>query len=144
MTGTGGNTEIFYFSSSDISADDVQFETGYDKTPEEAREEILDLLRLGLLQDEDGKLSDDARNRVLEALGYGSLENARDLSALHLKKAERENLMLAQRDIEAEEYDDHVLHIAEHTRFLLSGGEDDKATKERVLRHLTSHRRKGA
>lgn len=143
MTGTGGNTELFYFDSSDISADDVQFETGYDRTPEEEKEEILSLLKLGLLQDEEGKLSDETRNKLLEALGYGSLGNARDVSDLHMKKAEKENVLLAQRDVEADEYDDHKLHIAEHTRALLSGGENDKAVKERILRHLESHRRKG-
>ena len=54
------------------------------------KEDILSLLSLGLLQDEKGNFSDDTRNRVLEALGYGSFENARDISHLHLKKAERE------------------------------------------------------
>ncbi len=143
MTGSGGNTELFWFSSSDISADDVQFDTGYERTAEETREEILELLRLGLLKNGEGAFDDDTRNRVLEALGYGSFENARDISSLHLKKAERENLMLAQRDVEADPYDDHSLHIAEHMRYLLSGGEEDKAVKERVLRHIGSHR-KGA
>ncbi len=143
MTGTGGSTELFWFSASDISADDVQFETGYERKPEETREEILELLRLGLLKNENGVLDDDTRNRVLEALGYGTAESARDISSLHIRKAEKENLMLAQGDVEADAYDDHALHIAEHTRFLLSGGEDDRAVKERILRHLGSHR-KGA
>ncbi len=143
MTGTGGDTELFYFSSSDLSADDVTFETGYDKTPEEIKEEILNLLDLGLLKDGDGNLSDETRNRLLEALGYGSLGNARDVSALHLKKAERENVLLAQSDVEADEYDDHKLHIAEHVRALLSGGEENQAVKDRIVRHLESHRKKG-
>lgn len=143
MTGTGGHTELFWFSASDISADDVEFGTGYERTAEETREEILELLRLGLLNNEEGALGDDTRNRVLEALGYGSFESARDISSLHLKKAERENLTLAQRDVEADTYDDHELHIAEHLRYLLSGGDENKAVKERVLRHIASHR-KGA
>ena len=144
MTGTGGESELFCFDASDISADDVQFETGYDKTPEQVKEDILYLLSAGLLKDGEGRFSDDTRNKVLDALGYGSFENARDISRLHLRKAERENLLLAQRDIEAESYDDHALHIAEHTRALLSGGEEKSAVKERILRHLESHRRKGA
>ena len=80
---------------------------------------------------------------MLEALGYGSFENARDISHLHLKKAERENLVLAQRDVEADEYDDHALHRAEHVRALLSGGEQNEAVRGRILRHLASHREKG-
>ncbi len=143
MTGTGGDAELFAFSQSDISADDVQFEPGYERTAEQKKEDILTLLSLGLLQDEEGKLSDDTRNRVLEAIGFGSFENARDISHLHLKKAERENLLLAQEDVEADEYDDHALHRTEHVRALLSGGEKDEAVRARILRHLASHREKG-
>ena len=143
MTGTGGDTELFAFSQSDISADDVEFEAGFERTPEQRKEDILSLLSLGLLRNADGSFSDDTRNRVLEALGYGSFENARDISHLHLKKAERENLVLAQRDVEADEYDDHALHRAEHVRALLSGGEQNEAVRGRILRHLASHREKG-
>ena len=142
MTGTGGDTEIFYFHSSDISADDVRFETGYDQTSEQRREEVLTLLQMGLLNDKDGGLSDETRNKVLDALGFGSFENARDISNLHIRKAERENVLLTERDAAAEDYDDHALHIVEHTRALLSGGEKDAATKERILRHLEDHRRR--
>lgn len=143
MTGTGGHTELFYFDASDISADDVQFDTEYDRSPEQIREDMLSLYSMGLLRDERGNLSDDTRNKLLEALGYGSFDNARDISALHIRKAERENVELAQRDVEADEYDDHALHLLEHTRALLSGGEEDEAIKGRILRHIQAHRRKG-
>ena len=142
MTGSGGHTELFYFDASDISADDVQFETGYDKTPEEIREDILSLVNLGLLNDEKDGFSDATRNKLLDALGYGTFENARDVSDLHAKKAERENVLLAQRDVEADEYDDYELHLSEHVRALLSGVENDEAVKGRILRHLQSHREK--
>lgn len=142
MTGVGGEAEVVSFSASDISADDVEFVSGYERTAEERKEEILSLLSLGLLQDGEGKLSDETRARVLDALGYGTFENARDVSHLHLKKAERENFLLAQKDVEAAEYDDHKLHTAEHVRALLSGGEENRAVRERILRHLASHREK--
>ncbi len=143
MTGTGGDTELCYFNASDISADDVTFDTAYDRTPEQAKEDLLQLLSLGLLKNADGTLSDDTRNRVLDALGYGSFENARDISRLHISKAEWENARLAREDVDADEYDDHALHITEHLRYLLSGGENDAATKARIMRHLEAHRRKG-
>ncbi len=143
MTGTGGETELFYFDASDVSADDVEFTSGYDRTPEQVKEDILKLLQLGLLKDKEGNLSDEVKTRVLDALGYGSVETARDVSYLHIRKAERENVRLAQEEIEADEYDDHALHRTEHLRALLSGGELDAATKARLVRHLESHRRKG-
>ena len=143
MTGISGETELYYFDASDISADDVEFETGYDRTPEQVKEDILNLLSLGLLKDSEGNISDEVKSRVLDALGYGSLENARDISYLHVRKAERENVLLAQGEVEADEYDDHAVHRAEHLRALLSGGEENAATKARIVRHLESHRRKG-
>ena len=140
MTGVGGEAELVSFGASDISADDVEFVPAYERTAAERREEIFNLLSLGLLQDEEGKLSDETRARVLDALGYGSFENARDVSHLHLKKAERENVRLAHTDVEAAVYDDHRLHIAEHVRALLSGGEEDGEVRERIARHIASHR----
>ena len=143
MTGTGGQTELYYFDASDISADDVQFETTYERTPEQIKEELLTLLNLGLLKDENGQISAEARNKVLDALGYGTLDTARDVSKLHLAKADKENVALQSAEVEADDYDDHALHIAEHIRALLSGGEEDEATKGRLQRHIESHRRKG-
>ncbi len=139
MTGTGGKTELFYFSGSDLSADDVQFETGYERTPEQEKEEMLQILSTGLLGDVT-HLGDEVRNKVLDALGFGNLETARDVSKLHLRKAERENVLLKEEDVPADGYDDHALHITEHTRALLSGGEQDEGNKQRLVRHIASHR----
>lgn len=140
MTGEGGETEVYYFDRSDISADDVEFLTEYDRTPAEVKEEILSLFQAGLLTDGEGKLSDDTRNKILDAFGYGSLENARDITHLHLRKAERENIDLRERDAEPDEYDDHAVHITEHTRALLSGGEGDQIIKARLAAHIRAHR----
>ncbi len=141
MTGAGGETEVYYFDKSDVSAEDVQFETGYERDPQQVKKDLLELFSLGLLKDKDGTLSDDTRNKLLDALGYGALDNARDVSALHLKKAERENLELGSEEKDADAYDDHALHITEHTRALLSGAEQDQAVKERMARHIASHKK---
>lgn len=140
MTGTGGEVELYYFDASEISADDIVFDTEYDRTPEQLKEEILSMLSLGLLRDKEGNLSDEMRAKILDALGYGSFENAKDISDLHIKKAEKENVRLAQTEIGVDDYDDHALHIGEHIRALLSGGENDIAIKERMMRHIRLHR----
>ena len=141
MTGAGGETELHYFSSSDISADDVEFDTCYEKTPEQVKEETLALLSAGLLG-EGGALTEEVRLKVLDSLGYGSFEAARGISKLHLRKAEKENIRLQSDDFEADDYDDHKLHITEHTRALLSGGEENAAVKARIAKHIASHRAK--
>ena len=46
--------------------------------------------------------------------------------------------------MEADGYDDHALHITEHVRALLSGGEEDAALRERILSHIASHKKRGA
>ncbi len=139
MTGAGGETELYYFGSSDISADDVEFETGSEKSPEQIKEETLALLSAGLLG-EEGALTEEVRLKVLDSLGYGDFEAARGISKLHLRKAEKENIRLRSESFEADDYDDHKLHITEHTRALLSGDEENEAVKERIAKHIASHR----
>ena len=140
MTGEGGETELYYFDRSDISADDVEFSTEYDRTPSEVKEEILSLFQAGLLADGEGRLSDDVRNKILDAFGYGTFENARDITHLHIRKAERENIALREREFGPDAYDDHAVHVTEHTRALLSGGEGDEAVKARLSAHISAHR----
>ena len=140
MTGEGGETELYYFDRSDISADDVEFLTEYERTPAEVKEEILSLLNAGLLTDGEGRLSDDIRNKILDAFGYGTFENARDITHLHIRKAERENIALKDGACEPDAYDDHAVHITEHTRALLSGGEGDETVKARIAAHIAAHR----
>ena len=100
----------------------------------------------GLLSDEDGKVSKENKHRILEAFGFGSYENAKDISSLHIAKAGEENLEMKTTTAEADEYDDHALHIVEHTRFLLSEEfkrMKDAGVKERVTAHIRAHKQMG-
>ena len=106
---------------------------------------MLNLYEAGLLTNDEGKLTTENKNRILEAFGFGSYENAKDISALHIEKADEENLEMKEVDVAVDEYDDHALHIAEHTRFLLSA-EFKKSTKKeelkkRFLLHMEAHKR---
>ena len=81
------------------------------------------------------------KRRVLNALGFGGLENARGLGQLHADKAAEENLRLASEYVAADVFDDHAVHTEEHTRFLLSGEfkKCGEGAKERFLRHIAEH-----
>lgn len=144
LTGENKKTEIRYFNASDLSANDIIFEPDGAISPEENRERILTLLKAGLFSDDEGKITKENKNRILEAFGFGSYENARDISALHIAKAEEENERLKREGVETDEYDDHELHLIEHTRYLLSdefkktGGKDEKA---RFVSHMDAHKR---
>ncbi len=142
MTGENKKTQAYYFNASKLDVDDIQFEAMESSTPEEKRMVLLQLHEAGLLADEDGEISKENKNRILEAFGFGSYENARDISALHIAKASEENIRLKLSAVEADSYDDHRLHIVEHTRFLLS--EEFKKTKsgsvkERFIAHIAAH-----
>ena len=63
------------------------------------------------------------------------------MTTLHLAKADEENLKFSDGPVEVDEYDDHALHIEEHTRFLLSGGTGGGGTvKKNAILHLRRHR----
>lgn len=146
IAGNGRKAEIFYFSSKDLNSDDIVFDTENELnfTPAQKKSSVYELLSSGILSEKDGTLSARTKAKLLEILGYGSFENIQDLTSLHLNKASEENLKLSESDLPTDAYDDHELHIQEHTRFLLSGEVDGKGSapyKARILRHLESHKK---
>ncbi len=140
LTGENKKVQAYYFNASKLDVNDIQFESQEASSPEERREVLLRLLDAGLLTDEDGRVTKENKNRILEAFGFGGYENARDISALHIAKASEENLTLKKGDVAVDEYDDHSLHIVEHTRFLLSEQFKKIATTEIKNRYI-AHRR---
>lgn len=149
IVGDNGEIEVFYFNSSDISSDDIVFETENEigETTAQKRAMVFDLINAGLLQDENGKLSNRMRVKALELLGFGVWENAQDINELHLKRAASENLKMIEsgETISPLEVDEHDIHITEHTAFLLGGEFDKKAQKnprrtEVILSHIRMHK----
>ncbi len=142
MTGEGKRVELYYFSSSDITSDDVVFEAETDEasSPAKRRSLIYEMYRMGLFTGEDGKVPDETRERVLDALGYGGLDSTRGLLPLHKNKAAEENIRLVTQEVDTDEFDDDAAHIAEHTRYLLSDEfKKNMAAKPRFLAHLRLH-----
>ena len=146
MTGENKKVQVHYFNAGDLSASDIVFETEEITSPQMKRETLLKLLEAGVLCGEDGKVTKENKVRFLEAFGFGSYENAQDITALHVAKATEENLSLVEKQVEVDEYDSHETHVLEHTRFLLSE-EGKKAfekygtsVKERFNEHIKAHK----
>ncbi len=149
IIGENGQIEMFYFSSSDITSDDIELENQTDgsQTLAQRREMLFTLLDKGLLYDEDGKLSNRMKCKILEMLGLGIWENAQDVKELHIKKAGNENLkMLDGISCKTSEIDDDNLHLNEHIAFML--GEDFEKRKlensnieKLFLEHIHAHKR---
>ena len=147
IVGDHGELEIEYFNSSDITSDDITFETDTEinETLAQRRNMVFDLLKAGLLHNEDGKLSNRMRIKALELLGFGLWENAQDINELHQKRASSENSkIIKNEEVEVKEIDDHELHIQEHIAFMLGGDYEKKSTPEiekNMLEHIRTHKK---
>lgn len=144
LTGENKRTQVHYFNASEIVTKDISFDCEEKESSLDKRETLLKLFEAGMLYDDDGKLSKENKNRILEAFGFGCYENARDISALHIAKAGEENLALKEGDVSPDCYDDHSLHIEEHTRFLLSSEfkncKNQDGIKKNFIAHLQAHK----
>ena len=144
VCGEGKRTQVYYFNASQLQTADIRFVAEQVSSPLEKRETLLKLFAAGLLTDEQGKVSRENRDKILDAFGFGDVDNARDITALHRAKAADENLEFASADVVVEEFDDHEIHINEHTRYLLStdfGRLNATGMKARAVAHLCEHKR---
>ncbi|MCX4312636.1 MAG: hypothetical protein OSJ83_02080 [Clostridia bacterium] len=138
IVGQGGQVELMRWSASDISSDDVIFATDNEllSTPAMRQNMMMELYKMGLLFDADGKMSDTAKRRFMDALGYGGWDGDIDMTAVHISRAEAENM---KGSYKMSEFDDHELHIQSHTRYLLSEcGTGRKADK--LSAHIKEHK----
>ena len=137
-----GDVELIYWKGSDISSCDVVLETTNElsETQSARKNMVLELLKNGLLYDENGKLSKRMKSKVFDALGFGNWESAEDITSLHIKKATRENLGLSS--LVVSEIDDHDIHIEEHTKFLLSDEAENLSQDQidKYIQHIREHK----
>ncbi len=143
IAGANGDIELIYFNNNDISCDDLALDSESEllDTPANRKNMVLELLKMGVLSEEDGRLSKRTKLKVLEVLGLGNWETVRDIDELHIKKATRENLSLPEKDIMPDEIDDHALHILEHSRYII--GEEcniGESGKKKITEHIRLHR----
>lgn len=144
LTGENKKTQMYYFNASSLDVNDLQFEPKETVSPEEKKATLLQLYQAGLLTDENGDLTMENKHRILEAFGFGSYENAKDISSLHIARASEENIDMKSREAQVEDYDDHALHIQEHTRYLLGTdfkrSRDKDVIKQRIVAHIKQHK----
>lgn len=150
IIGENGSVELFYWKSSDIRSEEVVFETDNEinESLAQKRSMIFEILNAGLLYDDDGKMSNSMRTKVLEQLGFGVWENNQDIKTLQVNNAVKENLDLITNNFMKDpiEINDHDIHITEHTAFML-GHEFEKATIKNkelanmMLEHIRLHKK---
>jgi hypothetical protein len=143
IAGENGDVELHAFSENELSNDDLVFDTAneLEETTAGRKSMLIEMLKMGLLTDENGALSSRTKTRVFEILGFGNWENSRDIDELHQKKAQRENALLVKRPVYPDTVDNHALHIDEHTKALITkSASENAAIKQRMLDHINSHK----
>lgn len=140
IAGVNGAIQIHYFKGSDLASDDLVFDTdnALSDTPANRRSMVFDLIKLGIMHDENGKMSERNRLKILEMLGFGNWESGKDVAECHREKALRENIDALNNDVTAIEVDDHELHIVEHTKAVISDNVSE-IVRDRLLKHIKEH-----
>ena len=148
VVGENGKLEMDYFKGSDISSDDVQFDTEVESndTMSQRRAMIFDLLDRNVLADENGNLSNSMKNKIMENIGFGMWDYPVDLTQLQAKNADMENTKIALgEDVQIKEIDDDKVHITQHVSYMLKtlyNGEFDKEIERKFLEHIRRHKEK--
>ncbi len=147
FVGEEGDVELISWSASDLSSDDIVFGSVNEISGTVASKQntMFELLKSGLLHDGDGKLPSSTRRKILDVFGYGGWEQTQYVNSLHVTRAERENYSLSKKQLTVSEIDDHLLHVEEHTKFMLSSDFDkirerDPALEEKLLDHIRKHK----
>lgn len=138
IVGESGEVELVRWSASDISSDDVVFATDNEllSTPAMRQNMLLELYKMGLLFDEEGKMSDAAKHRFMDALGYGGWDGDIDMSRVHIARADSENV---RGEYSIGEFDDHDIHIDAHVKYLLTDCPEGKASRK-LIDHIKEHK----
>ncbi len=144
ISGDNGEVEVVAFRGSGLTSEDIVMESNSEmvETPATRKNMVLELLKYGLLSDENGKISNRNRAKIVEMLGFGNWEAAKSREEMHVRKAEIENLDMSEgKKCEVEAVDDHELHVEEHTSCLVSGRDtlSDKS-KKLINEHIRRHK----
>ncbi len=140
FSGDNGEVELAYFTASDLQSDDLVFDNENELTDtlENKRNMVIELVKMGIFNDESGAISSRNKLKILEILGFGNWESSRDIDESHRKKAMKENLDFGKEEVLVAEYDDHDLHIDEHLKRLLE--EKDEKLAGLIDEHIKQHK----
>lgn len=154
LAGRNAAAGVLSFSAEDINSFDVVFDTENELlvSPETQKENFLAALKLGLFQDEEGRLPRSVKARAKRLLQVGGEADLVGCDELQMEAAARENAaaLLGERPT-LSPFDDHELHIEMHKKCLLQARfayfrkrdpEGAAAFEEHLLAHML-HTEKG-
>lgn len=138
ISDTHGNVEVFYWTASSLKAEDIVLDTLNELSDNltSRRATAMELFKLGIFLNKDGKMDDRTRVKFLEIMGLGNFESGQDIAESHINRAKAENI--SEKDLVVLEIDDHELHIAEHTRYIIENDLTDERV-QKLLSHIRMH-----
>jgi len=146
ISGDAGDVQMYYWDQNEICSDDVVFDTSADTNDSlvQRRTMLLDLIKEGLLYDENGTFSPSTRKKCLDLLGFGMWEDVVDLNTLQINRAKEENILIEKEELEILPIDDHKIHIDEHIAFILGGDirkkKNYKSIQNKLIKHIEEHK----
>lgn len=142
ISGENGEVELISFVGSDISCDDIVFDLNNDVVSSASSRKALaqELFNMGLFNDENGRINDNSRMKLLEIFGFGNWESANSSEELHKKRADMENLKIYEKTPQIEVEDNHIIHIKQHSDYLIGETEMENSIKEKINAHIREHR----
>lgn len=135
--------KTLYIDCSSVNSDDVYLENENELlyTERQKKEVLMGIYNSGLLTDENGKIRQSTKEKVLSLLGYKDLDYRKGISRLHEEKAQSENVDLEKTERSVEEIDDDDIHVEVHTRYMLSEySKLSEEQKQRFFIHLKAHK----
>ena len=144
IAGELGQTELKCWLKSQIKGSDVVFDTKNEmtETPSARKDMVNELLKTGIFTEKDGSISESNKLKIMEMLGFGNWESAISIKELSLKQAEKENETACRTKTDCNVYDEHEIHISEHTRYLIASSSLTEEEKENMNYHIQSHKLK--
>lgn len=143
LTDNNGTLEMFYWTNSDVSSDDIIIDTDneLDELNINKKEMLLTLLEKGLFNDSEGKLNNQAKEKILSTLGFDNWYSFDDIDDLHKKKAEKENnkIIPLKKPLDI---DNHKIHIEQHTKFVVNQENLDEEFINSIQEHIQQHKEK--
>lgn len=110
---------------------------------------IRELYSMGIFFDaKTGKVSKSAKTKILSMLKMGDWENSLELETLNQARAIRENFKMKDKKIcEIRELDDHLIHIEEHTKYILTSEFEELESQNKTIGkiffdHINLHKSK--
>lgn len=140
------------WSKESITDYDVEFTTENELLLSEdmQKQRFTEAFQLGAFTDENGIVPQSVKNKLIEFSRVGNYSEIMNINTLQMQKAQRENAYFEEGVLpELSDFDDDVIHIEEHTRYVLQEKFDifkraRPETAKEFENHINEHKKRKA